>query len=74
MRINFDSPEDQDTGARVSIPVPFLGQSVGAGQLVHRLTDSLGIHQCGGCQEREQQLNKFLGFRPMTGVRVRWDD
>ena len=62
------------TPARVSIPVPLLGREVGAGQLVHRLTDWLGIEQCGGCAAREEQLDRVVRFRPMTGVTVRWDD
>lgn len=60
--------------ARVSIPVPLLGQEVGAGQLVHGITNWLGIKQCGGCERREAELNRALRFRPMTGIAVRWDD
>jgi hypothetical protein len=67
-------PGTQTTPARVSIPVPLLGREVGAGQLVHSLTDWLGIKQCGGCAKREDQLDTWLRLRPMTGVTVRWDD
>lgn len=72
MRINFDPDSEQES--RVSIPVPFLRQAVGAGQILHNLFDRFGISQCGDCGQREQRLNRLLNFRPMRGVTVRWDD
>lgn len=60
-----------DEGARqpLTIPIPFLRGTVGAGDLVKGLTDALHIPQCGGCQGRQERMNDAAEFRP-----VRWWD
>jgi hypothetical protein len=66
----FEFPHD-DEGARqpLTIPLPFLRETVKAGDLVKSLTDALRVPQCGGCQERQEAMNGALQFRP-----IRWED
>ena len=52
-------------GHPVTVPLPYHMEPVGAGDLVKRLTDWLHIPQCGGCKERQQQLNERVQFRSM---------
>lgn len=65
----FKCPEDRWGRAFVAHlsavprPVPNVKPKMaGAGDLVKRVTDALGIPQCGGCVERQAALNKLLPF------------
>ena len=49
----------------VQMPVPFLGRSVPAGDALQKLTQGVGVKPCGGCQKRQEQLNKLMQFVPM---------
>jgi len=55
----------------LTLSLPFLGRSVGSGDLVKGLTDALRIPQCGGCRERQDWLNRRLQFRPARSL---WED
>lgn len=63
----------EQEGARqpFTIPLPFLRESIGSGDMVKRFTDALHIRQCGGCEERQQAMNQTVGFRPMRSL---WED
>ena len=63
----FGLPNTEEEGVRqpFSIPLPFLRQSIGSGDMVKRMTDTLHIRQCGGCEQRQQNMNRALQFRPM---------
>jgi hypothetical protein len=39
----------------------------GAGDLIAEATKLVGIKPCGGCQERQEWLNKVLPFIGKTG-------
>lgn len=47
----------------VTVPVPFLNSSTGAGDLMARLTQAIGIQSCPPCEQRKQLLNQ-IQFRP----------
>jgi hypothetical protein len=67
------SPNTEEEGARqpFTVPLPFLRESIGSGDMVKRLTDALHIRQCGGCEQRQEQMNQAVGFRPMRSL---WED
>lgn len=62
-------PNTDAEGARqpLTIPLPFLRQSIGSGDMVKRMADALSIRQCGGCEQRQETMNRKLQFRPMRG-------
>ena len=60
--------QDPRTGHLVQVgqPVPQLNAPApmsGAGDLVKRATDALGIPRCGGCAQRQALLNKWFPFQ-----------
>lgn len=59
--------EREGATERTSIPVPFLGQQVGLGAAIARLTSAVGIQPCGGCKKRAEELDRRFVFRP-------WDE
>ena len=67
----FELPLKDDEGTRqaLTVPIPFLREASGLGDLVKGLTDALHIPQCGGCQGRQERLNEAIQFRP-----IRWED
>lgn len=48
----------------VQIPVPFLNNAAGAGDLVARMTAAIGMPHCIPCQERQALMNQLLQFKP----------
>ena len=54
----------------VSVPIPVSPQ-VGLGDLVKKVTDSLGIRQCGKCEKRQDEMNKF-GDKVLTFLQKLW--
>ena len=66
----FSPTDDEGTRQPLTIPIPFLRGTVGAGDLFKGLTDALRIPQCGGCQGRQDRLNDAVEFRPMRF----WED
>lgn len=40
-----------------------FGDDKGAGDTIKRVTDSLGIKQCGKCKERQQKLNEMFPYK-----------
>jgi hypothetical protein len=42
---------------RLVVPLP-LREPVGLGDAVHRLTQALGVPECGGCAQRRAALNR----------------
>jgi hypothetical protein len=49
---------------QLRIPVPFLHQSVGAGDMVAGVTRAAGVEPCTPCQERKRRMNERLQFNP----------
>lgn len=48
--------------ARLSLRIPGLKQGIGAGDVVRKATEALGIEHCNGCDERQKRMNRFLRF------------
>jgi hypothetical protein len=46
----------------IRIPVPGLNRTVGLGQAIKKLTSSVGVSACGGCQRRAAQLDRRITF------------
>jgi len=46
------------------IHVPFLHRSMGAGDVVRQMTESVGIEACPPCEARRQALNQRFRFVP----------
>ena len=67
----------------MNLPVPFLRESVPAGDFVRRMTDALRVPPCGGCRKRQAYLNERITLVPMRppeteeearGGGVIWED
>lgn len=56
--------------APLRLPAPVAIETP-LGSLIRRATAALGIPQCGGCQRREQALNRILILRPIDWGRLR---
>lgn len=48
----------------VRLPSFLVSQPVGLGTVVKRVTKSIGVRPCGGCEQRAAQLDKWLSFSP----------
>jgi hypothetical protein len=42
----------------------FISEEVGLGDVMKRVTTSVGIRPCGGCQKRAEALNSWIVFSP----------
>lgn len=49
----------------LSIPIPFLHQQVGSGDVVQGITNAMGAQPCTPCEERKKRMNQAVVFRPM---------
>jgi len=48
--------------ARLRLKVPGLKKSIGAGDVVRKATEALGIEHCDDCDERKERMNRWLRF------------
>jgi hypothetical protein len=48
----------------IRIPVPGLRTGVGLGQAVKKVTTSLGVRPCGGCEKRAAAMDRRVMFGP----------
>ena len=53
-----------DERSRFHLPVPFLRDSIPAGDAAARATSAVGIQPCTPCEKRKQYLNSLLVFTP----------
>lgn len=55
---------DGSNQGQLQIPIPWMreGEQVGAGDVVKRATQAVGIQPCGGCQRRRRALNRRIVF------------
>jgi hypothetical protein len=66
-------PNDADTGRhehsprRVHIPRFVSDEDAGLGDVLTRMTRSVGIRPCGGCERRAATLNRWFPFHRGTG-------
>jgi hypothetical protein len=51
---------------RVRLPGFIADEDVGLGDVVKRVTSTLGIRSCGSCQRRAAALNSWLVFTGRT--------
>ena len=49
----------------LKLPVPFVKQPIGAGQIVKAATQAVGIKPCTPCQQRAAKLDKLLQITPL---------
>ncbi len=52
-------------------------RGIGLGELVHVMTDAVGIEQCSPCVKRQKRLDalqKELRGEEETEIKVEWDD
>jgi hypothetical protein len=52
----------EEVRARLRLRVPGLKESLGAGDVVRKVTASLGIPHCDGCERRQERLNRLVEF------------
>jgi hypothetical protein len=57
---------DGDDGARHRVRLPrfLVHESVGAGQVVKRVTSAVGIKPCDPCEQRAARLDRWLRIEP----------
>jgi len=48
--------------ARLRLRVPGLKKSIGAGDVVRKATEALGIEHCSDCDKRQERMNRWLRF------------
>ena len=63
MFMNLSGSQDNEREP-LRIPVPFLHEQVGLGDLVKAATDAAGVRPCGGCKQRQEALNRRIVFNP----------
>ena len=47
---------------RIRIPLRMQQPTIGLGDVVKRLTTSVGFRPCSGCQKRAEALNRMVQF------------
>lgn len=52
----------QEAQARLRVRLPGLKKSIGAGDVVRKITEALGMEHCAECEERKKRLNQLLRF------------
>jgi hypothetical protein len=58
---------DKDEGSkrkphRVRLPGFLIEEEIGLGDAIKRVTYSMGIKPCGGCEKRAAALNRWMHF------------
>jgi hypothetical protein len=54
--------DEENLPRRVRLPGFILDEDVGLGSVVKRVTSTLRIRHCGGCEQRAARLNRWLVF------------
>jgi hypothetical protein len=47
---------------RVRLPGFVSDEEIGLGNVVKKVTSTIGIKTCGGCQRRAEALNRWMSF------------
>jgi hypothetical protein len=53
-----DESEQGPPPRRIRVPGFLVEQEIGLGSAIKRVTDSVGVRPCGGCQRRAAQLDR----------------
>ena len=56
----------KDRPARVRLPGFVRDEEIGLGDAIKRVTSSMGIRPCGGCERRAAALNRWVVFTRRT--------
>lgn len=57
--------DEKRTAARtVRLPKFLVKEPVGLGQIVKRITTSIGVRPCASCEQRAARLDQWLRFSP----------
>ena len=48
--------------SKLRLKIPGLKKGFGAGDVVHKITDALGMEHCSECEKRKARMNRFLRF------------
>ena len=57
--MSFTKPDNADDLERRLAKNP---ESKGLGDTIKKVTDKLGISQCGGCKKRQEKLNRLFPY------------
>ena len=60
--MNVHEEHKEAVKARLRLRVPGLKKSIGAGDVVRKATEALGIEHCSDCDRRKERLNRWLQF------------
>ena len=61
MQINFPT---KAPGRPLEVRIPFLRHQTGLGDAVANATKAAGVKPCGGCQQRQEALNRRVQLVP----------
>ena len=61
-REDSDSAPASQAPHRVRLPGFVTDEDIGLGDVIKRVTHTIGIKTCGGCQGRADALNRWLVF------------
>lgn len=61
----INTPSDERRSNRINLPV-FTREEIGLGDVIKKITTSVGFTPCGGCQRRAEALNRWIVFSPST--------
>jgi len=56
-----EGDEPEKAPPKVVVPFPLEG-TVGAGDVVRRVTSALGVSTCSACEQRRRRMNRWVGF------------
>ena len=59
--------EQQEERQPYQVRVPFVTRQMGLGDLVAQATKAIGVRPCGGCQKRQEKLNRAVQLNPYRG-------
>ena len=58
----MDEKLKEQIRAKVNIRIPGLKKGLGAGDVVHKITEALGMEHCSECDQRQERMNRMLRF------------
>ena len=62
----MDESEQGASPRRIRVPGFLVDQEIGLGNAIKRVTSSIGVRPCGGCQRRAAQMDRRVvlqGYR-----------
>jgi hypothetical protein len=62
MQENKETETNGGKPLQIRLPGFIAEEDIGLGDVVKRVTYSLGIKACGGCEQRAATLNRWISF------------